>query len=313
MKKSRLLVFAAAAAFTAASVMATDGTLLNLIPPDAKIVAGVQVDTAKASPFGQYVLSHIGPGDSRLQALISATGFDPRKDISEILMASANLQTRDQGLILARGVFDPAKIQSAVQTNGGVASTYLGVNVYSGKDNNGALALPGPSLAILGDIDSVKAAIGRYRSNAPVTSALEAKVQTASAGNDFWFVTTVPLSEIAPNTANSNVNGAMQGNTFQSVQQASGGVRFGDPVQLAAELVMRSDKDAEAIANVIRFLASMMQMNAQKSSEAAGMATLLNQMILTTKANVTDVALQIPEAQLEKLLNSAQQHKAPAR
>ena len=48
---------------------AVDSQLLNLIMPDAKVLAGVNVATAKASPFGQYVLSQISANDSGLQQL----------------------------------------------------------------------------------------------------------------------------------------------------------------------------------------------------------------------------------------------------
>ena len=48
--------------------------------PDAKVVAGLQVDQAKVSPFGQYVLSHMQPDDPRFQKFVSDTGFDPRAE-----------------------------------------------------------------------------------------------------------------------------------------------------------------------------------------------------------------------------------------
>ena len=36
---------------------AADTQLLSMVMPDAKVVAGVNVDSAKASPFGRYVLA----------------------------------------------------------------------------------------------------------------------------------------------------------------------------------------------------------------------------------------------------------------
>ena len=38
---------------------AADPQLLNLVMPDAKMLADVNVDQAKASPFGQFVLAQI--------------------------------------------------------------------------------------------------------------------------------------------------------------------------------------------------------------------------------------------------------------
>ncbi|MDQ1471264.1 MAG: hypothetical protein QOJ99_2744, partial [Bryobacterales bacterium] len=71
-----------------ASAFAADQQLLNLVMPDAQIMAGANVTTAKISPFGQYLLTQIGANDKGLQDFITKTGFDPRQDVTEILAAS---------------------------------------------------------------------------------------------------------------------------------------------------------------------------------------------------------------------------------
>ena len=53
---------------------AADPQLLGLLMPDAKILAGVQMGQAKASPFGQFVLSQAGP-NAQFDQLKAATGF----------------------------------------------------------------------------------------------------------------------------------------------------------------------------------------------------------------------------------------------
>ena len=85
--------------------------------PDAKVLAGVQVAQAKNSPFGQYVLYPHAAGRCGLSEFLNDTGFDPRHDLTEILIAS-NWQGDQKGqwLVLARGSFNPAMIASAVQT-----------------------------------------------------------------------------------------------------------------------------------------------------------------------------------------------------
>src|SRR3982750_1819677 len=68
---------------------AADPQLLNLMMPDAKVVAGVNVDQAKTSPFGQYVLTQIQATQSaELQKLTALTGFDPTRDVHEVLVGS---------------------------------------------------------------------------------------------------------------------------------------------------------------------------------------------------------------------------------
>src|SRR5579872_1973149 len=67
---------------------AVDPHLLGLVMPDAKILAGVNVVSAKNSPFGQSVLSQIAPHNQELQKMAILTGFDPRQDLIELLAAT---------------------------------------------------------------------------------------------------------------------------------------------------------------------------------------------------------------------------------
>src|SRR5215471_18038100 len=86
---------------------AADQVLLNLVGPDAKVLAGVNVQQAKGTLFGQYVLNQIQSNNSEMQQLIALTGFDPTRDVNETLVASSG--TPDTGLALARGSFDIGK------------------------------------------------------------------------------------------------------------------------------------------------------------------------------------------------------------
>ena len=52
----RQTAFLAAFFSSAVFLSAADPTLLNMIMPDAKVVAGVNVSKAETSPFGQFVL-----------------------------------------------------------------------------------------------------------------------------------------------------------------------------------------------------------------------------------------------------------------
>src|SRR5690242_18590000 len=99
---------------------AADQELVKLLMPDAKVVAGVNVDQAKASPFGQYVLSQMMPQDAHMRELNQQTGFDPTRDVRELLVASVGAATpgHESGLALARGNFNIAGIVSAAMQHG---------------------------------------------------------------------------------------------------------------------------------------------------------------------------------------------------
>jgi len=323
MLKLALAIVAQAAAFAA-----VDPSLLKLVMPDAKVIAGLQVSGVRNSPFGQFVLSHMQVEDQAFQKFIAETGLDPRRDISEILIASNWQQdtAASRWLVVARGTFNLATITAAAQANGGTTANFQGVDIltHSSPSKPDATGQPQPgtqngiaffdsSNAVMGDIASVKAAISRKRSNVPASGVLLAKVRNVSANNDFWFVTLVPISEFAGAMPDANLGSAMQGNLLAGVHEASGGIKFGDTVTISGEAVTRSDKDAQALVDVFKFLAGMIQTNRQNDATVGQVATLLDSMDLKTKDNVMSMSLNIPEKQLEQLLDTMRQESRAAR
>ena len=298
---------------------AADPALLQMVMPDSQVVAGLQVTQAKGSLFGQYVLSHLSLNDTKLQEFTAETGFDPTQDVSEIVIAS-NWKPNtpaNRWLVLADGTFNVSKITTAAQAKGGVPSTYQGVNLVTHAAGSSsqvptAFAFIGTSTALAGDITSVKAAIDRKQSNTPADGTVFTKAQQVSATNDFWFVTLVPLSNFSGSIPDSNLSSAMQGNLFAAINQASGGVRFGDTVTISAEAVTRSEKDAQALVDVVKFFAGLIQLNKQNNATAGQVATLLDTLQTSTAGNTTTISLAIPELQLEQLLNSGQPHARKA-
>ena len=104
----------------------------------------------------------------------------------------------------------------------------------------------------------------------------------------------------------------MQGNLLAAINQMSGGIRFGDTVTISAEAITRSEKDAQALVDVVKFFAGLVQLNRQKDPAAGQVATLLDTLQTSTSGNVTTISLAIPELQLEQMFNSAH-HPAHAK
>src|SRR5438270_3729668 len=152
--RSAILALTAAAASFAA-----DPGLMSLVPADATVVAGVHVDRSVNSPFGQYVLQQMqeNSGNKDFQTFIAATGFDPRRDLVEVITCTA-ATSNSHGLVLARGTFDTAKIQAAAKAQGASFTNYRDVFIITGKTpDNGWVGFPDSRTALLGDPASVKA------------------------------------------------------------------------------------------------------------------------------------------------------------
>src|SRR5258708_38237966 len=123
--KAQSLTATLLTAFSGA-LSAADPQLLNLVMPDAKVLAGVNVEQAKGTQFGQYVLNQLQSQDAEMQKLITLTGFDPRRDVREVLVASDGNVQNKIGLGLARRTFDVAKITAAATAHGAGTENYNG-------------------------------------------------------------------------------------------------------------------------------------------------------------------------------------------
>ncbi|HZT30143.1 MAG TPA: hypothetical protein VFA33_09695 [Bryobacteraceae bacterium] len=281
---------------------AADPQLMNLVMPDAKVLAGINVQQAKASPFGQYLLSQAQSNDTGLQELIGATGFDPRRDLSEVLFASTGRPGNHQGLAVVRGNFDVARILQAARNKGQTPQLYQGVQILNNPDNSQSLAFLDGTLAVAGNAGFVRGAIDRRTAPAALDPVLVAKANGLSVTQSAWFVSLVPGAGMHAPLPPDNPAGA-QANVLQKIQQASGGVLFGPNVLLTAEAVAATSQDATALADVIRFVASMAQYQARQNNTQVP-ADLLQNLDVKTAANITTVSLSIPEDRLEQLVHN---------
>ena len=296
----------------AATCFAADPALVRMLPANAKAVVGVDVSRTTASPIGQFILTKM-QDDGGLQKLITQTGFDPRRDIREVL--AANIGDQKHGLILLRGNFDVPRLVEHAKFSGASVSTYAGVNVITGTQPDAPwFALLDSNTAVGGEEGLVKAAIAQRNGTSQLDPELAAKVNDLSAKYDAWMVSTLPVGQYAGKAPNSQIGGAMRGNVMQAIEQTSGGIVLNaDPIRIEAQALTRSAKDATALVDVINFLASMVQMNQDKAPEAARLAEVLNTLKLDTQANVVLGSVLVNEAQLEQWINNPPQHRQGAR
>ena len=278
---------------------AADPQLVNLVMPDAQVLAGINVDQAKTPPFGQYLLSQIQSQGLHLGQISGQTGFDPTRDLRELLLASDG--TPESGLVLARGAFDAQRIQSAGLAGGGIMESYKSLNILEDPKRTHAVAFLDATLAVAGDLASVKRAVDRQSLAAPLPASVIVQVGQWSGAQDAWALTTVPLSTLKPSAAPVPPNPAFQ-NAFQSIQQAAGGVKFGTQVVFTAQAQTDSAQNATALANVLQFLSSLAQMQAPLPKAQVG--ALLQGLAVTSSGNLVNFSLSVAETELEQIMKS---------
>jgi hypothetical protein len=289
----KLLGLALAAALAAP---AADSGLLSLAMPDARVVAGINVTGVRNSPFGQFLLARTSEReDEQFRRFVASTGFDPRRDLNEVVFASPGGRGETRKLILARGLFDPARLMALAAQCGAKVISYSGVDIAG--SNEMFLAFLDGSTAVAGDIDSVRGAIDRRQGGRGVSPDIATRIQNVSAAQEMWFVSTIPAEELAAQLPQNAAGGALKGDALKTVESASGGVKFGNTVNVNTEIVARTPQDAAALADVVRFLAGLALM--QRRHGAGQFQPVLNSLDVKALGNLVTIALVIPEELME--------------
>jgi hypothetical protein len=306
------------------TAFAADAQLMNLVMPDAKILAGVNVTTAENSQLGQFLLSKIGLIGGIPQDFVAATGFNPLQDVSEILAATSADPSNFTGLLLARGTFPVDKLGPllAGKTNLQL-TTYGGATLISTTNPNQkvahAVAFLGNSIAVAGDLVSVKAAIDRSTGANSIDPALAITVNQLSGSQDEWLASAASIGSLIPATpaagtpalANPLANTVLP--LLKSIQAFNGGVKFGDNVTISGEAVTSSPQNAAALNAVIKLgvmLAGSASANTVANTQLSAATQFLQTLQVTVNGAAVDLSLSIPEAQIEALVNSV---PAPAK
>lgn len=301
---------------SASALFSADPALLNLVMPEARMVAGMDVERARDSFLGRKLMEQLDAKDAEFAKFVAMTGFDPRRDLKEIIVATPDANAKNPpALILVRGVFDTGRINGFLTVAGVAAKENLGgVDFYTkpnSKDDVGFAIIDG-TLALAGPREVVRAALNRRAATASgLTAETYSKVQTLSRANDIWAVTSIPMAEFSnamPGGNQGAPGGMMGGDAFKAIEQAAMGIRFGaEFLELTAETISKTEKDATSIADVVRFLSTMVQMNREKP-EVKAFAAALDSMKLTTDAKTTTLTISLPMAEMEQMLKM---HRKP--
>ena len=294
-----LLAFAAGA-----TMLAAQPAPLQLLPPDADSIGGVDVRQTLMSPFGQFVLDQMKKEEPKLRDLIEATGFDPRTHLSTVVFAGA-AGTKGKGVAIAQGIFNGPQILAAAKAKGAVITRYgkYDLALPPGEKGAGALAVVNGSMAVAGDEASVKLVLDRLSSGASAQNPLAADASTLAGKYHAWIISkgTRYLPNAGPGRQMGNIEG---------IEQVSGGVRFGSIVQLSGEALARSEKDAQALMGVFEFMKNWAQLNSGKQGPSP-IEPLVQSLQAQAQGRIVYVTAQLAQDDLEKLMKPSPSHRRP--
>lgn len=309
-----LFALAASLSLVRPAAAAIDQGLLALVPESAVLVTSVDADATRSSDFGQYLLKRMDSEDQHLQRFVEDTGFDPRRDLQDLVFASFGQQRQAHSptryAILARGSFDTSRISATVKAkNSFTLQPYSGTTLYlkRAQGDNSAFAFPDTGVAVVGDVATVKAVLDRRASPSTLDPGLLQRINSVGASNDLWFASLLSGSFLGNQIDLPGAGGSQLKNSaaLQSVLQSSGGVHFGDLVQLSFDAITRSPEDATSLTDVVRFLTSIVQTQRRSDATAAIIASALDNMQLQATGSNVHIALAVTEKNLELLAQSS--------
>jgi hypothetical protein len=286
---------------------AADPALLSFVPSDSGVVIGLNVAGMRASSLGKTILSQANLDSANLKKLVAAVGFDPLHDLQEVLIAApARKQGKGQGLFLLRGAFDPTQFAEVAVQPGMAVETWGGVQILTKKqDGPLSMACLDPSLIIGGDPESVRAAITNHGKGTGPDAELVAKAAALSLANDIWFASRVSPADLAGDVAAGKPGANPQLELMRSIEQASGGLKFGPDLLIRADLVTHTAKDAEGLAAAVRLIIGMAASSSQNSKETAA---ALQKLKLSTEGKTVKFSISIPEAEIAKAFQASMQN-----
>ena len=114
--------------------VALDQSLIALLPPNATSLVGVDVNRIKGTVLYRHLDEQSRKGDgsgrNQLDEFVARTGFDLRRDVDQLLIASWVEGTEPQFVGVARGRFPVANLTQFIRGEKAAVENYRGFQVF---------------------------------------------------------------------------------------------------------------------------------------------------------------------------------------
>ena len=167
---------------------------LRYVPPDAAVIAYADVGAIMNSELRLRIKEALPTQQQGQEEFYKETGIDIERDIQYVVAAVT--PGTHSALLVARGNFNPALLESLAVQHGGVVETYRGKQLVSKSNDSadgprgGTLAFLESGLVAIGDTDTIKRAIDAQLTATSIIGNDEMMtfVRDIEAGNNAWAV-----------------------------------------------------------------------------------------------------------------------------
>ena len=274
---------------------------LQYIPADAAVVAYANIRDVMNSQFRQRFKS-LEPNQDQKNEFEEKTGVNLETDVDSItaaIMPKDGMANNPAGsfLILAKGRYQPAKLESLALEHGAVVTDYQGKRLITHTDDNGkeqmAFGFVDAELVAFGSLTSVKASIDAAASNRNVVSNIEMMKLVNEIDNaNAWAVGR--FDAIASKAGlPTEIAAQMPAITWFS---AAGHINGGLSGQFKAQT-----KDEATAKNLRDLLGGFLAMARMQAANKPGMQQLADSLVLSGDGNNVELAFSIPSEVLDLL------------
>ena len=277
-----------------------DPALARLVPARTILLAGVKVDDLRSTDwYKRWVGQQPLPG---LESFASETGLDPRKDLSELLLASDGVNTA----VLARGKFSPPAIEMRLQRQGGRRMPCQGCTMLGNEQ--AAVAFLDSNTAVAGRPAAIRLVLGERGSSNGLPALLRSQLGAIPAQNQVWIAAAGGFGELAkavPQTGNlSNL-----GRVFSMLESGSAGLDLRAGLRLFATAVCHSEQDARSLGDAVRGVVGLARLSTP--TDAPDLLKVYDAVQVEQQQRTVRVNVALSQELLDKAL--ARLQGAPAR
>lgn len=182
--------------FFNASLSLAQSNLARLIPPDARVIAGLHQMPEDQRSDALWLATRNNLDD--LNRMLALTNSDPDRRVEYVIVADWPSNTDDLGshLLIAQGRFSLPNILSTIAHP--QKMTYNGITILAVKSPAGSqhtarwLAIPHNDVAIFGTPSGVQVALDRFRSRAAADPRILARLMNAHDNDAAWSSIMLP-------------------------------------------------------------------------------------------------------------------------
>lgn len=264
-----------------------DSTLAALVPPDATVLSGIRMEAVRTTPLYRKMIAN--KALPQLDDFARQTGFDPRRDVREFLLASNGADS----LVAARGTFNLHGFEGATK------SSYKGYTLYARE--NGAVGLIDSTTAVAGPLAAVRAALDRYKAGDHSRRAeLLARARQISNENQIWSVSNGFENLITRNIPQEG-NAANVGRILRSLENTTFAADLRTGVNGYINGTCRTEQDAKNLGDAARGLVGLGRLSVPENQPE--LLRLWDGIKVDQQQRTVKITLAIPQDLVDKLVD----------